>query len=205
LGKALCNIIHHTLEADNRLNENKDKSMQESTELIFNRREYSRVDAYIPLEYRRISEEEREKIKSRISGEVMLANFNVMPPLENHPQMECLTLLNKKLDTIVQMLALQSEGFHSLPFKFVSLSGSGMQFSSQQHFTLGDILELKMILTLYQPAAIYVYGEIVRVGSQSSGYFVNVHFTEITDTIRDTIIHFIFETERKMLRESKEG
>jgi len=179
--------------------------MPESTELVFNRREYSRVDAYIPLEYRRINNEEYEQIKSRISGEVMLANFNLMPPLENHPQMECLNLLNKKLDTIIQMMALQSEGFHSLPFKFVSLSGSGMQFSSQQFFSLGDILEFKMILTLYQPAAIYIYGEVVRVGRQNSGYFVNVRFTEIADTIRDKIIRFIFETERKILRDSKGG
>ena len=58
----------------------------------------------------------------------MLAKFNLTPPPENHPQMECLNLLNKKLDTIIQMMALQSEGFHSLPFKFVSLSGNGMQF-----------------------------------------------------------------------------
>ena len=179
--------------------------MPETTEQVFNRREYSRIDAYIPLEYRRVNDEEREQIKSRISGEVMLANFKLMPPLENHPQMECLNLLNKKLDTIIQMMALQSEGFHSLPFKFVSLSGSGMQFSSQQYFSLGDILEFKMILTHYQPAAIYVYGEVVRVGSQTSGYFINVRFTEIADTIRDKIIHFIFETERKMLRDSKGG
>jgi c-di-GMP-binding flagellar brake protein YcgR len=177
--------------------------MSESHELVVNRREYSRVDAYIPLEYRRINNEEKEQIKSRISGEVMLANFNLMPPLENHPQMECLNILNKKLDTIIQMMALESEGFHSLPFKFVSLSGSGLQFSSQQLFSLGNILEFKMILTLYQPAAIYVYGEVVRVGRQSSGYFVNVRFTEIADSIRDKIIHFIFETEREMLRESK--
>jgi c-di-GMP-binding flagellar brake protein YcgR len=177
--------------------------MSESHELVVNRREYSRVDAYIPLEYRRINNEEKEQIKSRISGEVMLANFNLMPPLENHPQMECFNILNKKLDTIIQMMALESEGFHSLPFKFVSLSGNGLQFSSQQLFSLGNILEFKMILTLYQPAAIYVYGEVVRVGRQSSGYFVNVRFTEIADSIRDKIIHFIFETEREMLRESK--
>jgi c-di-GMP-binding flagellar brake protein YcgR len=179
--------------------------MPESTELVSNRREYSRIDAYIPLEYRHINIEELHQRKSRISGEVMLANFSIMPPVENHPQMEYLNLLNKKLDTIIQMMALHNEGFHSLPFKFVSLSASGMQFSSQQHFSLGDLLELKMMLTLYQPEAIYVYGKVVRVGKQSSGYFINVSFTEIADAIRDKIIHFIFETERKMLRESKGG
>ena len=179
--------------------------MPDTTIPVFNRREYSRVDAYIPLTYRRINNEEREQIRSRISGEVMLANFNLTPPFENHPQMDCLNLLNKKLDTIIQMMALQSDGFHSLPFKFVSLSGSGMQFSSPQNFSLSNILEFKMILTLYQPVAIYVYGEVVRVGKQSNGYFINVRFIEMADIIRDKIIHFIFETERKLLRESKGG
>jgi c-di-GMP-binding flagellar brake protein YcgR len=179
--------------------------MPESAEQVINRREYSRVDAYIPLEYRPINHEELKQIRSRISGEVMLANFNLMPPLENHPHIEHLNLLNKKLDTIIQMMAFQNEGFHSLPFKFVSLSGNGMQFSSQHSFSLGDILEFKMILTHHQPVAIYVYGEVVRIGRQSSGYFVNVRFIEIADSIRDIIIHFIFETERQMLRESKGG
>jgi c-di-GMP-binding flagellar brake protein YcgR len=177
--------------------------LSDSTVPIFNRREYTRIDVYIPFEYRLVSDDERRKIRPRISGEVMLANFNVLPPLENHPEMESLNLLNKKLDTIIQMFTLQNEGFHSLPLKFITLSGSGLQFSSQQYFSLGSILEFKMILTLYHPIAIYVYGEVVRIGSQSSGHFINVRFTEITDAIRDTIIRFIFEKERKILTQSK--
>ena len=149
------------------------------SQLTENRREYSRVDVYIPLECRLLDKEEHGLVKSRISADVMLADFKLMPPLENHPQMESLNLLNKKLDTIIKMMGLQSEGFHSLPFKFVSLSGNGMQFSSQQCYSLGDILEFKMILTLQQSAAIYIYGEVVRVGSQSNGYFINVRFTAI--------------------------
>ncbi len=177
--------------------------MTNDTVYMMNRREYSRVDTYIPLEYRRISNDEKENIKSRISGEIILANFNLMPPEVNHPLMACLRLLNNKLDHVIQMMTFQNEGFHSLPFKFVTISGSGMQFSSQQCFSLGDVLEFKMILTLFQSAAIYVYGEVVRVGRQSSGYYINVRFTDITDSIRDKIIRFIFETERKTLRESK--
>jgi c-di-GMP-binding flagellar brake protein YcgR len=179
--------------------------MLDSTEATSNRREYSRVDAYIPFEYRLVKEEEYGTVKSRISGEVMLANFNLMPPLENHPQMEYLNQLNKKLDTIIQMMELRCGGFHSLPFKFVSLSASGMKFSSQQCFTLGDILEFKMILTPYQPVAIYVYGEVVRVGRQTNGYYINVRFTAIGDTIQGMIARFVFETEREMLRERRGG
>jgi hypothetical protein len=169
-----------------------------------NRREYSRVDVYIPVGFRLVPDEERRLVKSRISGEVVLADFQQMPPLEHHPQREWMNLLNAKLDTIIETLTLQSEGFHSLPFKFVTLSGSGMSFSSQQGFSPGDPLEIKMMLTLHKPAALYLYGEVVKVQRQTSGYFIAVCFKQIDDSIRDRIIQFAFETEREMLRERRE-
>lgn len=166
-------------------------------------REYSRVDVYIPLEYRLLNKEEHGYVKSRVSADLMLADFKLMPPLADHPQTESLNLLNQKLDRIIKMIGLECEGFQSLPFKFVSLSGNGMQFSSQRCFSLGDILEFKMILTLDRSAAIYTYGEVVRSGSQSNGYFVNVRFTAIDHAIRDRIVRFVFETEREMIRQRK--
>jgi hypothetical protein len=177
--------------------------MAASTPRTGNRREYSRVDVYIPLECRLLDKEEHGMVKSRISADLMLADFKLMPPLANHPQIESLNLLNQKLDRIIKMFGLQCEGFHSLPFKFVSLSGNGMKLSSQQSYSLGDILECKMILTLHQSAALYTYGEVIRVGSQSSGYFINVRFTAIDHTIRDKIVRFVFETEREMIRQRK--
>lgn len=170
-----------------------------------NRREYSRVDVYIPLECRLLDKEEHGLVKSRVSADVQLADFKLMPPLANHPQIESLSLLNQKLDMIIKMVGLQCEGFHSLPFKFVSLSGTGMKFSSQQSYSLGDILECKMILNLHKSAAIYTYGEVVRVGSQNNGYFINVLFTAIDHTIRDMIVRFVFETERETIRLKKGG
>jgi len=176
------------------------------TELIYsisNRREYPRVDAYIPLEYRLVPHEERGLAKSRFSGDVMLADFDLMPPLENHPQMEHMSVLNKKLDTIIKMLVLQHEGFHSLPFKYVTISGSGMKFSSRQLFSPDDVLEFKVLLTLHHPVALIVYGKVIRVEKQTNGYYLTVHFSMMDDAIRDQIIRFVFEMEREMLRETR--
>jgi hypothetical protein len=176
--------------------------MRGSVDAVPNRREFCRVDVYIPMEYRLVDPEERSLVKSRISGEVLLPDFTMMPPLQDQ-QMEYLNQFNHKLDTIIRMLALQFEGFHALPFKFISLSGSGMKFSSQSPFSHGDLLEFKMILTLYQPIAFYLYGEVIRVEKQTSGYFINIQFTAINDMIRDKIIKFVFEMEREMLREKR--
>lgn len=166
-----------------------------------NQREFARVDVYIPLEFRLVPEEERQWVKSRVSGEFVLADFRQMPPLENHPQLEWVSVLNAKLDRIIQAMTLQSEGFHSLPFKYVTLSGSGMSFSSQQCFSPGDLLEMKMMLNLYKPTAFYVYGEVVKAQRQTSGYFIAVSFRLTDDGIQDRIIRFVFETQRELLRE----
>jgi hypothetical protein len=176
------------------------------SELIFstsNRREYSRIDAYIPLEYRLVPHKEQDLVKSRLSVDVMSANFDLMPPLEDHPQKECLSLLNKKMDTVIRMMAIQYEGFHSLPFKYVTISGSGMKFSSRKGFSPGDILEFKVLLTLHQPIALLVYGKVLQVEKQTNGYYVTAHFSMMDDAIRDYIIRFVFEMEREILRETR--
>jgi hypothetical protein len=177
----------------------------DSTMKTGHQREYSRVDVYIPLECRLLNKEEHGFVKSRVSADLMLADFKLMPPLTDHPQIESLNLLNQKMDRIIKMVGLECEGFQSLPFKFVSLSGNGMQFSSQRSYSLGDILEFKMILTLDRSSAIYTYGEVVRTGSQSNGYFINVRFTAIDHAIRDRIVQFVFETEREMIRQKKQA
>ncbi len=177
--------------------------MTDQTTRTGQQREFSRVDVYIPLECRLLDKEEHGFVKSRVSADLMLADFRLMPPLGKHPQIDVLNLLNQKLDSIIKMVGLHDDGFHSLPFRFVSLSGNGMQFPSPQAYALGDIIECKMILTLHQSTAIYTYGEVVRVGTQGNGYFINVRFTAIDPAIRDRIAQFVFEMERELIRQRK--
>jgi len=167
------------------------------------RRDYSRVDVYIPVGIRLVPKEERRWVKSRISGDVVLADFHQMPPLGDHPHREWLNHLNAKLDNILRVLTMQADGFQSLPFKFITISGNGMSFSSGQRFSPGDLLEMKIMLTLHKPVALFLYGEVIKLQKQTSGYFIAVSFQMIDDGIRDRIIQFAFETEREMLRERR--
>ncbi|MBN1381539.1 MAG: PilZ domain-containing protein [Deltaproteobacteria bacterium] len=131
----------------------------------------------------------------------MMADFQQMPKMEDNPKLEKLYELNKKIDGIIRALTIQYEGFHSLAFKFINISGNGIKFSSQQHFSIGDLLEFKMILTMNQPMGLYIYGYIVNVEKQTSGYFISTHFHKMDDTIRDQIVRFTFEKERENLRD----
>lgn len=173
----------------------------EAMDGISNRREYSRVDAYIPLNIRVVPDDEKPCVKSRITGEVTLADFKLMPSLDNHPHLEYLNILNQKIDSIIQMVTCPHDGFHSLSFKCVSISGNGMKFSFKTGLSLGDIVELKMILRIYKPVALYVYGEVVHVEKQTDGHCISVQFIRIDDNIRDLIIRFVFQMERVILRE----
>lgn len=175
--------------------------MQEEEQPL-NRREFCRVEAYIPMAYRLVSPEELSFVKSRISGEILLPDFAMMPPLPDQ-RVACLQQLNGKLDQVIRLLSLQFEGFESLPFKFISLSGNGMRFSTQQDYSYGDLLEIKLILTQYQPTAFYLYGEVIRIEKQTSGHFIGIRFTAISDLIRDEIIRFVFEMEREILRDKR--
>lgn len=166
-----------------------------------NRREFKRVDVYIPIEFRLVPEEERRFVKSRLSDEIALADFHRMPLPEKQPQQEWIVILNAKLDRIIQALTLQFKGFHVLPLKFVTISGNGLSFSSPSGFAPGDLLEIKMMLNSYKPAAFYIYGEVVKAERQAGGYLIAVSFRMTDEGIRDHIIRFVFETEREMLRE----
>ena len=169
---------------------------------IPNRREFCRVDTYLPLEYRLITTEERPLVRSRISGEVLFPDFALLPPSDD-PLMQSLSLLDKKLDAVLRLLSLQCNGFHALPFRYVSLSGNGMRFSSHGSFSCGDAIEFKVILTLNVPMALYLYGEVIRVEKQTDGYSINVRFLATDDSLCDLVVRYVFEQERRMLREKR--
>jgi len=168
-----------------------------------NRREYSRVNAYIPLEFRLVSPQERDKVRSRISGETVLSEFEPLPDTRDESLHESLKILHAKLDTIIRMMTSQHEGFYSLPFRLINISGSGMTFSSEKPFSEGDVLEIKMVFSKFRPVALYVYGEVVKVERQADEYNTAVRFILLDDLIRDEIIGFVFEREREILREKR--
>jgi hypothetical protein len=128
------------------------------------RREYSRVDIYVPFEFRAIAPEEREHIRARVSGNAPGAELRPLPDLGEHDQIfsEWLKMLSAKLDTIIRLITLQKEGYFGLTPKAVNISGGGLSFSAPQGIALGEILEIKMMLTLQQPIAIALYGEVVK-------------------------------------------
>lgn len=169
------------------------------------RREYSRVDVSVPFAYRIVSPEEKGKLRARFSGESDKTEFirrsgssHVDPILE-----EWINILNAKLDTIIRLLNEQQEGYAGLAFRTVNISGGGMGFIAAETIPLGEILEIKIMLTFQQPLVLTVYGEVVKSDFSDEGHFVAVHYLPMDDAVRDEIVRFVFEREREIIRETR--
>ncbi|OIP92446.1 MAG: hypothetical protein AUK26_04755 [Syntrophaceae bacterium CG2_30_58_14] len=169
------------------------------------RREYSRVGAYIPFEYRIVADEEKDHIQARISGDAAAPELRPLPDMGDHDYIfgEWLKILNLKLDTVIRLITLQSEGFFGLPFKAVSISGGGMSFLLPQAIAPGTILEIKLMLTRNQPVAMRIYGEVTKSVQRDDIYFIAVRYVHMDVSIRDEIIRFVFEREREIIRKKR--
>jgi hypothetical protein len=169
------------------------------------KREYSRVDACIPCEYRLVPPEEKPHVQARVSGDKIATESRYIPNRENSDPVfeEWLQILNLKLDAIIHLMNLRQEGYSGLPYKDINISGGGMGFSLPEAIPLGEILEIKLMLTFQQPVELILYGEVVSSNLVNGGHFVAVHYIHMDDFIRDMIVRFVFEREREILREAR--
>lgn len=169
------------------------------------RRNYSRVDAYIPFEYRIVDDEEKDHIHARISGDGAAQELRQIPDLADHDHIfgEWLQVINVKLDAIIRLMTLQSEGYFTLPFKAISISGGGMGFMLPKAIVLGTVLEIKLMLTWSQPVAMCLYGQVTKSIPRDGSYYTAIRYIHMDVSIRDEIIRFVFEREREIIREKR--
>jgi hypothetical protein len=173
---------------------------EEKTNDTDNKREYSRVDAYIPMEYKRIDPLHKDTFRSRMAGETILAEFKSLPNPDDQLMAQWLQSINAKLDEIIRMMTLQHDGFNCLSMTKVNISGGGMSFHSGRPFSPGDVLEIKVMLNLPRPEAFFLYGEILEITKPHPEFDTSVQFINMDDVVQDEIIRFVFETEREILR-----
>lgn len=179
--------------------------MTEGKDGFVNRREYSRVYAYIPLKWRVVPPEEHHMVRCRMSGEVVCGQSFTYPDIEDPMLGEWLRIINDKLDTIIKIMTVQAEGFYSLPYRAVNISGSGISFSVSEDVQVGDLIEIKTVLCspIFHHLYLHLYGEVLKAERQTSGCVIAARFVKMDDMIRDEIVRFVFDREREILREKK--
>lgn len=168
-----------------------------------NKREYSRVDSHLPLEYRLIPRDQKDSVRSRLAGEMLLAEFKELPNPDDQLISLWLQNINAKLDVLIRMMTLHYDGFNCLQMTKVNISGGGMSFKTETNFSPGDVLEIKVSLLQQKPVSMFLYGEVVESSTSTPEYNTSVQFINMDDSIRDQLIRFVFETEREILREKR--
>ena len=177
--------------------------MKEETDKFLNEREYSRVDAYLPVQVRKVPDEERGHVRCRFPGQWILPEFAKPPEVEDKILSDWLVMLNTKLEYIINTLQLNREGFAAMPFQNVNISGGGMSFDYSEPAEYGRLLEIKTVLYMMHPISVYLYGEVVSSRQRNGEYRTSVRFVSIDDPVRDEIVRFVFERQREMIRKKR--
>ena len=84
-----------------------------------NRREYSRVKAVVPFGARLVPPEERESLLSRVSNQTAV-ELGGLPEVQDQALAEWLSMINRKLDLLLNTLGAQKQGFNSLPVRQIN-------------------------------------------------------------------------------------
>ena len=165
-----------------------------------NRREFSRVEAHIPLEIRFVPPEERQRLTSRIEDDIVLDR----PPDVNDPVLsEWLKLVNNKLDILLGQMAIKQQNTDTMAGMSEDISGGGLSFIAEKEYAPGDVFEVRMKLPAKWSQVLCMYGEVVQSSKRESGYFTAVRFIMFNNATRDRIIKLVFEREREILRERR--
>ncbi len=177
--------------------------MKEDLDNFLNLREYSRVDAYLPIQVRKVPEEERDHVRCRFPGQSILPEFAKPPEVEDKVLSDWLVMLNTKLEYIINTLQLNREGFAALPFQYINISGGGMNFGYTDPLEPGELLEIKTVLYMMHPISVYLYGEVISSKQRKNDFRTAVRFVYIDEPIRDEIVRFVFERQREMIRKKR--
>lgn len=166
-------------------------------------REAVRIDVTLPLEVKIISQEKLANSVARIVGDVPLFSYIPLKDTLDEALNNWLKLINAKLDYLINLLTREKEGFHQLPYKKVNLSEKGIRFTSDHPFKIGDPVEIKIVLDLYQPLGFYLYGKILRCEEKEKKYEVALEFVNLPTHIKEKIGFFILNKERELIREKR--
>jgi hypothetical protein len=173
-------------------NTNPLKSAQEE------QRESFRIDDTLPVFVRKIEEDtpfpEPETLVNdpqEIPPSV-LEKENISPTL-----WKMLVQLDRKLDRIMEKMPVDLLNTKAQP---VNLSSTGMKIKVKKRFGLDESVRIKMLLPSLPVKELDVCGQVVRVEALPDGHFeVALHFHEMDDTVRDEIILYTINQQRKAI------
>lgn len=110
--------------------------------------------------------------------------------------------MSNQIDYIASLLekkALDEEFPHALDG--CRISGSGLGFYTAQPLNVGDHIEVLLTLNSLPLQMAAVIGKVVKKETTPQGDKYSLQFTRISEPNLDAIVHFVFQEQRKSIRE----
>lgn len=100
---------------------------------------------------------------------------------------------------LLEKKALDEEFPHTLDA--CRISGSGLDFYTEHALAKGDYLEVMLTLTSLPLQMAGVIGKVANIEATPQGQKYSLQFTRISEPNLDAIVHFVFQEQRKSIRE----
>lgn len=170
------------------------------------RRRFFRVDDVLPVAITRLGKDwggAKAKLIPGLSGDLVNSNaaFEVPDERINPHLWRMLVEINNKLSLLVEDMAMTKQGFPRAETKRVSLSASGILMRIHDQFSLGDLVEVKMLLVGGSSCWVVLYGEVTRAKAVGEGEIeIGVEFAEMGDEVRNALSVYTIIRQREILR-----
>jgi hypothetical protein len=170
------------------------------------RREYFRVDDFLPIAIKKIDEDPAEMRGKTIpglqSGVGYPANIEDIADEGINPVLwRVLMEINQKLSVLLDNMYLSSQGLANVPLRRVSVSAAGIKATCEERFQPGDSVEVRMLLTANASFWVVIYGKIARVEQiDGSKWETAIEFSEMGDEVKNAIGAYMISRQREMIR-----
>ena len=169
---------------------------------VINKRAFPRMSTIMPFEVRRLPPTEVEGRICRISTDLIVIDDTPLPPVENERLNLWLNMINTKLNYLIRITPSTKEVVVSVGIEPLNISGNGMSLATKGEFSIGDVLEIRIILQTYPSKILHLCGEVVRVDKAPDipdTYILGIKFLGMSDAVRNEILKFDFKKHRQRL------
>ncbi len=167
-----------------------------------NKRSYTRASTLLPFKVRRLPPVEREGLACRIVTGGIVIDDGPPPPVEDEKLNLWLNMINAKLDYLIRLSPSKQEEVVYVEIEPLNISGGGMSLATKENFTMEEILEIRIVIEVYPPKVLYLYGDIVRIEAvpgKHDSYTLGIKFLGMNEDVRDEILKFDFKKHRQKL------
>lgn len=186
-------------------------------------RDYVRVKDIVRLEYRLVEESNYSRAKDELvflrarEAKASATKRGVAIASESPADqsmaavVDAIKALERKVDLMIELLERPASAIGARAGRrevHCNISGSGMLFSCDETFEVGQRLLMSMYLGYLVTKPIHLIADVVRVEESKPGYggerfLVAVHFSDLANDDRERIIQHVVDVQRSMIRASQ--